>query len=86
MKLDNKEFLSIKASDIVKVRQTIENLIDSEINSYKNKKLMKIKKLNDEEIKNIYDKPFESIVELLEGLREEIQDILWIDQLGDDLK
>ena len=75
--IDKKEFLALKASDVVSIRKKIVASIEKDINFYKNGKVKQkeLDELNEQGI-------CQSIVDVLENVKEEIEEALWIDQLG----
>jgi len=84
MKIDNKEFLAVKASDLTKVRVKLLALIDSQIKDYRNQRLARTKELNDKELKELEEQGVcNSMADALEWVREEIEEAFWIDQIGD---
>lgn len=84
MKIDNKEFLAVKASDVARVRMKLLDSIDKDIARYRKKKLAKTKELNDKELQELQKQgACDSIADVLEYVREEIEEAFWIDQIGD---
>ena len=79
MSLDNKEFWAVSASDVVKTYNKIMKIIDSEINIFREGKLTE-KELAEMEEQGIC----ETVADVLEALREPVEEELWIDQFGDE--
>ena len=76
--IDNKEFLAIKAKDVVQARIQLLKKIDKEIEMFREGKI------SDKELQELQEQELcQVIADQLENIREEIEETFWIDQLGD---